>query len=262
MASAPGSPWSYEELSAAVDAYYEMLELDLRGEPYVKARVREQYLAGPLEGRSSRSFEERMGNISAVRQQMGRPIITGYRPKPHVGAGRAAQLREIMEDREEPPTPAVDQRSDRERLSAFLTDLEIVLAEVVDLRFADLLIESSSEDVQLAWRDTRPLFESTRRQLVEVRPSLGPDRELEDVGLTGAPLRMKLSGFNRQLARLRKRYSRSRLRRVLEWANRIMGSLSKVIRSVEPIKEFKEAIEGLLTEQEDQKRRSSPRRRE
>jgi 5-methylcytosine-specific restriction protein A len=91
-----GEPWSIEELSAAVAAYDEMLELQLAGQPYVKARIREQYLDGPLSGRTKRSFEERMGNISAVRQQMGLPIITGYKPKEHVGDVRTEQIKEII----------------------------------------------------------------------------------------------------------------------------------------------------------------------
>jgi hypothetical protein len=55
-----GEPWTIEELSTAVAAYDEMLTLELAGEPYVKARIRERYLDGPLDGRSKRSFEERM----------------------------------------------------------------------------------------------------------------------------------------------------------------------------------------------------------
>jgi 5-methylcytosine-specific restriction protein A len=91
-----GEPWTVEELSAAVDAYEEMVGLELADQPYVKARIRERYLAGPLQGRTKRSFEERMGNISSVRQGMGLPVIRGYKPKDHVGDVRLRQIRELL----------------------------------------------------------------------------------------------------------------------------------------------------------------------
>jgi 5-methylcytosine-specific restriction protein A len=98
-AVAHGDPWTEQELAAAVAAYDEMLAAELEGTRYVKADVRRRYLEGPLKGRSKRSFEERMGNISAVRAEMGLPIIVGYKPKEHVGASRAAQLRSLIDSR-------------------------------------------------------------------------------------------------------------------------------------------------------------------
>ena len=86
-------PWTPEELAVAVDAYDEMLEKELDGAPYVKAETRERFLAGALSGRSKRSFEERMGNISHVRRELGLPWIAGYKPKAHVGSSRFEELR-------------------------------------------------------------------------------------------------------------------------------------------------------------------------
>ncbi len=94
-----GEPWTFDELAAAVAAYDEMLTSELAGSSYVKAHIRERYLAGPLDGRTKRSFEERMGNISAVRLKMGLPIIAGYKPKEHVGDVRARQIQEIISSR-------------------------------------------------------------------------------------------------------------------------------------------------------------------
>jgi CBS domain-containing protein len=94
-----GDPWTEAELEAAVEAYDKMLEKERAGQHHVKAEVRRSYLIGPLRARSDRSFEERMGNISAIREQLGLPTIPGYKPKPHVGSGRSAQLVAIIHRR-------------------------------------------------------------------------------------------------------------------------------------------------------------------
>ena len=94
-----GEPWDEAELGAAVDAYEEMLRFEMQGVPYVKARIRERYLSGPLHGRSKRSFEERMGNISAVRRDMGLQTISGYKPKEHVGQTRTSQIKALIRNR-------------------------------------------------------------------------------------------------------------------------------------------------------------------
>ncbi|WP_292186939.1 EVE domain-containing protein [Mesorhizobium sp.] len=88
--------WTVEELSAAVEAYLQMLGLEKRGEKYNKAAVQRMLLAGPISGRST--TEQRMQNISHVLNTMDRHWIKGYQPLPNVGAGTAETMRRIIED--------------------------------------------------------------------------------------------------------------------------------------------------------------------
>jgi hypothetical protein len=85
------------------------------------------------------------------------------------------------------------------------------------------------------WNETQPWFDRVADELgvaetvtaVEVAASdeeTDTDAVLGRVGLTAAALQLKLDGFNRALATLRRGFGRRRLRRVLEWANRILGS--------------------------------------
>lgn len=74
-----GKPWDDGELNAIVADYFAMLEADLRGKPYVKAR----HSAALMEriGRTHRSVEFKHQNISAVLEELGMPWIPGYKPK-------------------------------------------------------------------------------------------------------------------------------------------------------------------------------------
>ena len=57
-----------------------MLDAELRGEPYTKAKHRQQ-LQGLLDGRSGPAIEFKHANISAVLIDLGRPYIAGYKPR-------------------------------------------------------------------------------------------------------------------------------------------------------------------------------------
>lgn len=87
--------WTTDELTAAVEAYLQMLELERRGERYNKAAVQRMLVAGPIASRTS--TEHRMQNISHVLSQMGLPWIEGYRPLPNVGSRTVEALQEIIE---------------------------------------------------------------------------------------------------------------------------------------------------------------------
>jgi len=71
--------WSRPEVEAAVDDYLQMLELECRGEHFVKAAHRRGLLAR-LDGRTAGSVEMKHGNISAVLRDVGYPFIDGYKP--------------------------------------------------------------------------------------------------------------------------------------------------------------------------------------
>jgi hypothetical protein len=74
-----GKPWSDDELDAIVFDYFSMLDADLVGRQYVKAR----HSAALMQqiGRTHRSVEFKHQNISAVLDELGMPWIPGYKPK-------------------------------------------------------------------------------------------------------------------------------------------------------------------------------------
>lgn len=74
-----GTHWQDDELDAIVADYFDMLEADLAGEPYVKSRHSQALMARI--GRTHRSVEFKHQNISAVLDKLGMPWIPGYIPK-------------------------------------------------------------------------------------------------------------------------------------------------------------------------------------
>ena len=72
--------WSPAEVAATVADYLDMLELELRDEPYSK-RGHNRNLQQQLNGRSAGAIEFKHGNISAVLNELGYPCIDGYKPR-------------------------------------------------------------------------------------------------------------------------------------------------------------------------------------
>lgn len=66
-----GTPWRDDELDAIVADYFDMLEADLSGRPYVKSRHCQALMAKI--GRTHRSVEFKHQNISAVLDELGMP---------------------------------------------------------------------------------------------------------------------------------------------------------------------------------------------
>lgn len=75
-----GSAWSVEEVEATVRAYFEMLQKELRGEPFNKAEYNRS-LERMLQGRSKQAIEFKHANISAVLVELRHPWINGYKPR-------------------------------------------------------------------------------------------------------------------------------------------------------------------------------------
>ncbi len=73
-----GEDWSDQEIDLIVADYFAMLDMELNGEPYVKAR--RNAALQDLTGRSKGSIEFKHQNISAVLQTLGEPWIIGYKP--------------------------------------------------------------------------------------------------------------------------------------------------------------------------------------
>lgn len=86
-----GSPWTDQEIDLVVAAYFDLLVAELRGERPTKAsRVRD--LQRLIPARSTGSIEFKMGNISAVLEELQEPWIDGYKPYPNY----QQRLREIV----------------------------------------------------------------------------------------------------------------------------------------------------------------------
>ena len=68
--------WTDEQNRIIVEAYFQMLHLQQRGEPYVKA----QYKRWVEEQTGRTSVDRKFQNISFLLQEMGHPIVTGYKP--------------------------------------------------------------------------------------------------------------------------------------------------------------------------------------
>jgi hypothetical protein len=71
--------WSQEEVEATVADYFDMLGLEVRGQPYNKTHHR-QRLAALLNGRTAGAIERKHQNISAILIELGFVYITGYKP--------------------------------------------------------------------------------------------------------------------------------------------------------------------------------------
>jgi hypothetical protein len=66
--------WSHEEVEATVSDYFEMLAMELRGEPYNKAE-HNRHLQKLLNNRTKAAVELKHQNISAVLIELGYPYI-------------------------------------------------------------------------------------------------------------------------------------------------------------------------------------------
>lgn len=103
----PDADWSESELRASVGAYLDMAGRFRDGQPVVKKQVYRD-LAAEI-GRTEKSCEYRMQNISYVLALMGRDWIKGLPPAKNVGARVAGQIEALigeLEGRQESPRAA------------------------------------------------------------------------------------------------------------------------------------------------------------
>jgi hypothetical protein len=77
------------EVEAIVADYFDMLDQELRGQPFNKTEHRRR-LKSLLDGRSDGSIEYKHQNISAVLLSMGLPYVEGYKP--------ASNYQELLSD--------------------------------------------------------------------------------------------------------------------------------------------------------------------
>jgi hypothetical protein len=77
-----GQPWTQAEIDLTVEAYFEMLSAELRGERIRKAEVVRR-LREVMPARNERAIEAKFQNISAVLDESGFDWIDGYKPLEH-----------------------------------------------------------------------------------------------------------------------------------------------------------------------------------
>lgn len=117
--------WSNEELSASVEAYRQMSEKEEAGVSYSKKQVY-QDLAARFD-RTTKAFEYRMQNISAVRDELGMKWISGLKPAVNVGTDMKHRLVQLIQGKTPDSAPIEDDLSDSRTW-------EKALAAVIDLR--------------------------------------------------------------------------------------------------------------------------------
>lgn len=76
-----GTDWTTAEIDLIVADYFDMLAMELRGQPFVKAQ--RNAALQDLTGRSKGSIKFKHQNISAVLMRLGMPWIIGYKPMPN-----------------------------------------------------------------------------------------------------------------------------------------------------------------------------------
>lgn len=86
--------WTEEELKAAVEAYVKMHSAQASGNSFIKKHVY-QGLSRQF-GRTEKSYEYRMQNISYLYSLMGRNWVSGLKPAKNVGAKTAAILERLI----------------------------------------------------------------------------------------------------------------------------------------------------------------------
>lgn len=87
-----GSDWTAPEVEACVQAYLDMLAMEVTGRPYSKIEFNRRVQQET--GRSKGSVEFKFQNVSAVLDQMGRRWIQGYKPAKHAQAG---PIRDVLD---------------------------------------------------------------------------------------------------------------------------------------------------------------------
>ncbi|MCG7893228.1 MAG: HNH endonuclease [Candidatus Thiodiazotropha taylori] len=90
----PNESWSTDELEAAVIAYVDMRRMEINKEPFTK-KIYYEDLSKKF-GRTAKSYEYRMQNISYVYSLMGRDWIPGLKPAKNVGAKIAGIIEELI----------------------------------------------------------------------------------------------------------------------------------------------------------------------
>lgn len=86
--------WSDDELKAAIEAYIDMQAKERVGESFVKKRYYSDL--AKQHGRSPKSYEYRLQNISYVYAGQGRQWVSGLKPAQNVGANVIVRIERLL----------------------------------------------------------------------------------------------------------------------------------------------------------------------
>jgi len=133
-------------------------------------------------------------------------------------------------------------------LTDFLKELRTVLDDVVE-QPTDLVPPYLRPDMQAAWPDARRSLD----RLIEGVATPSPEDEirLQEHGLRGPAFQFKVGSFQRYLRLFRRNRKPRWLKKLLGWADIILGSLVSIIPGADALKEFKEAIEQAADDEDD-----------
>ena len=92
-------PWSDDELTASVDAYLYMLQLEQSGIRFSAEKHANLLLQNPLHKRGKVSIRYRMRNISFVMEGRGMPIVPAFSPASQVGSNVKKRIDAILDSR-------------------------------------------------------------------------------------------------------------------------------------------------------------------
>lgn len=150
------------------------------------------------------------------------------------------------------PTPALPPLTDPKLPIA---DLDGLLEEVPAL--LDNIVYYW--DQLLFMIDVRPALQNgwgeLRQRIAESWSSFKADlgqtsSKLNDAGLSGEQLKLKLSVINDLWDRFKNRGTPGRLRDLIEWIEALFDSIAKVVPQIEALKEFVVLVKGLINQTE------------
>ena len=131
VSGGPGSRWTFAELVIVVNAYLDMLEMEIEGRKYVKKHIKEGIMP-LLNGR--RSIDHRLQNITAVMMGMGMPWVKGYAP---LAGQRRPDLEWAVEHCLEERGWRIEAAAERSLANAESSPREIQI-KTADAAFADM----------------------------------------------------------------------------------------------------------------------------
>ncbi|WP_164517750.1 DUF3883 domain-containing protein [Rhizobium sp. TAL182] len=105
-----GADWSSDEITALVDSYFDMLNMEVSGARYSKSRHRHELMK--IVKRSPGAIERKHQNVSSVLHRLGYPWIEGYKPLANLQGGLAQEVLRRVE-------------ANADRLNGFVPSLEV-----------------------------------------------------------------------------------------------------------------------------------------
>jgi len=99
MSKPRGIDWTEKENDLIIVDYFDMLRMELSGEPFVKAHRNSELQK--LAARSPGSIEYKHQNISAVLSEMGMPWIQGYKPASNFQMVLATEIDRYLQEHKE-----------------------------------------------------------------------------------------------------------------------------------------------------------------